>query len=141
MMCRAVKPKLKFGIGFQNCGGVQTQAHTVAVLRSVWVVDAIVNINLIHIAAWSACLGLMSGARKILPVGGILYLYGPFKQGGNHTADSNADFDASLRSQNPEWGVRDLEAVVSVAEAENFSLLKIQPMPANNLSVIFQASN
>jgi len=70
-----------------------------------------------------------------------LYLYGPFKQGGNHTADSNTDFDASLRSQNPEWGVRDLEAVVSVAEAENFSLLKIQPMPANNLSVIFQVSN
>ncbi len=103
-------------------------------------IQAIVNINMIHIAAWSACLGLMSGARKILPAGGILYLYGPFKQGGNHTADSNADFDASLRSQNPEWGVRDLEAVVSVAEAENFSLLKIQPMPANNLSVIFQAS-
>jgi len=104
-------------------------------------IQAIVNINMIHIAAWSACLGLMSGARKILPVGGILYLYGPFKQGGNHTADSNTDFDASLRSQNPEWGVRDLEAVVSVAEAENFSLLKIQPMPANNLSVIFQVSN
>lgn len=104
-------------------------------------IQAIVNINMIHIAAWSACLGLMSGARRILPVGGILYLYGPFKQGGNHTADSNADFDASLQSQNPEWGVRDLEAVVSVAEAENFSLLKIQPMPANNLSVIFQASN
>jgi hypothetical protein len=104
-------------------------------------IQAIVNINMIHIAAWSACLGLMSGARSILPVGGILYLYGPFKQGGNHTTESNADFDTSLRSQNPEWGVRDLEAVVSVAQAQNFSLLKIQPMPANNLSVIFQASN
>jgi hypothetical protein len=100
---------------------------------------AIANINMIHIAPWSACLGLMAGARRILPPGGILYLYGPFKQGGRHTAPSNADFDESLQMQNPEWGVRDLDDVVAVARSENLALVKTYAMPANNLSVIFQA--
>ena len=101
-------------------------------------IQAIVNINMIHIAPWAACLGLMAGANKILPVGGILYLYGSYKQNGKHTALSNADFDASLRDQNPAWGVRDLEEVIDVAAAQNLVLHKVQPMPANNLSVIFQ---
>lgn len=100
---------------------------------------AIVNINMIHIAPWSACLGLMAGARRILPPGGILYLYGPFKQGGQHTAPSNAAFDESLRIQNPEWGVRDLDDVVAVAQTQNLVLVKTVAMPANNLSVVFQA--
>jgi hypothetical protein len=100
---------------------------------------AIVNINMIHIAPWSACLGLMAGAGRILPADGILYLYGPFKQDGQHTAPSNAAFDQSLRAQNPAWGVRDLEQVVAVAQAQQLSLVKTFAMPANNLSVIFQA--
>ncbi len=100
---------------------------------------AIANINMIHIAPWSACLGLMAGAGRILPPGGILYLYGPFKQGGRHTAPSNVAFDESLRSQNPEWGVRDLDDVVAAAKEHHLSLLKTYAMPANNLSVIFQA--
>ncbi len=99
---------------------------------------AIVNINMIHIAPWSACLGLIAGARRILPTGGILYLYGPFKQGGKHTAPSNAAFDESLRAQNPEWGVRDLDQVVAVAQAQKLSLVETYTMPANNLSVVFQ---
>jgi hypothetical protein len=102
-------------------------------------ITAIVNINMIHIAPWEACLGLMAGARRILPLGGILYLYGPFKQGGIHTAPSNATFDESLRQQNAQWGVRDLEAVVAAAAAERLSLIKTFSMPANNLSVLFQA--
>jgi hypothetical protein len=100
---------------------------------------AIVNINMIHIAPWSACLGLIAGAGRILPAGGILYLYGSFKQGGRHTAPSNAAFDQSLRAQNPEWGVRDLDDVVAVARNHHLSLVKTYTMPANNLSVIFQA--
>ncbi|MBD1804357.1 DUF938 domain-containing protein [Microcoleus sp. FACHB-SPT15] len=100
---------------------------------------AIVNINMIHISPWSACLGLLAGARRILSPNGILYLYGPFKQGGKHTARSNANFDESLRAQNPEWGVRDLDEVVAVAQAQNLSLVETYAMPANNLSVIFQA--
>lgn len=102
-------------------------------------ITAIVNINMIHIAPWSACLGLMAGAKRILPAGGILYLYGPFKHGDRHTAPSNAAFDQSLRSQNPQWGIRDLDRVVAVAQAQHLSLLKTVTMPANNLSVIFQA--
>ncbi|AUT03938.1 SAM-dependent methyltransferase [Nostoc sp. CENA543] len=101
---------------------------------------AIVNINMIHISPRSACLGLMAGAGRILPPGGILYLYGPFKQGGEHTAPSNAAFDESLRAQNPEWGVRNLEDVVAVAKQENLHLKGTYQMPANNLSVVFQRS-
>ncbi|MEH2453702.1 DUF938 domain-containing protein [Nostoc sp.] len=101
---------------------------------------AIVNINMIHISPWSACLGLMAGAGRILPAGGILYLYGPFKQDGEHTAASNAAFDKSLRAQNPEWGVRNLDDVVAVASAQNLTLKQIYQMPANNLSVVFERS-
>jgi hypothetical protein len=101
-------------------------------------IQAIVNINMIHIAPWAACLGLISGASKILPESGLLYLYGAYKQNGKHTAPSNADFDASLRNQNTEWGVRDLEVVIDVAIAQNLVLQTVQPMPANNLSVIFR---
>jgi hypothetical protein len=101
-------------------------------------ITAIVNINMIHIAPKSAYLGLFSGANRILPIGGILYLYGPFKQGGVHTAPSNATFDESLSSQNPEWGIRDLEEIITVAQSHNLELQKVYPMPANNLSVVFQ---
>jgi hypothetical protein len=99
---------------------------------------AIVNINMIHISPWSACLGLMAGAGRILPIGGILYLYGPFKQGGKHTAESNAAFDEYLRAQNQQWGVRDLDDVVSAARAEHLTLKQTYQMPANNLSLVFE---
>jgi hypothetical protein len=101
-------------------------------------ITAIVNINMIHIAPWSACLGLMAGVRRILPTHGILFLYGPFKQNGRHTAPSNAEFDHSLRTQNPDWGVRNLEEVVAVAQAQNLAFVKTYPMPANNFSVVFK---
>ncbi|AVH65695.1 MULTISPECIES: DUF938 domain-containing protein [unclassified Nostoc] len=101
---------------------------------------AIVNINMIHISPWSACLGLMAGAGRILTAGGILYLYGPFKQGGKHTAASNAAFDEYLHGQNQEWGVRNLDDVVAAAKAEHFILKQIYQMPANNLSVVFERS-
>lgn len=101
-------------------------------------ITAIVNINMIHIAPKAAYLGLFAGASRILPVGGILYLYGPFKQAGVHTAPSNAAFDESLRSQNPGWGVRDLEEITAVAQGHNLELQQVYPMPANNLSVVFK---
>ncbi|MBE9158841.1 DUF938 domain-containing protein [Nodosilinea sp. LEGE 06152] len=102
-------------------------------------VTALVNINMIHISPWAACLGLLAGAGRILPPGGILYLYGPYKQNGQHTSPSNAAFDASLQAQNPEWGVRDLEAVVAAAKTHNLALVETIAMPANNLSVVFRA--
>lgn len=101
-------------------------------------ITAIVNINMIHIAPRSAYLGLFAGASRILPVGGVLYLYGPFKQDGVHTAPSNASFDESLRSRNPEWGVRDLEQIIAVAHNHDLELQQVYPMPANNLSVVFK---
>ena len=100
-------------------------------------IGAIVNINMIHIAPWSACLGLLRGASSILPPGGILYLYGPYQQGEN-TAPSNLAFDKSLRNQNPEWGVRDLDEVVTAARTRGFNLLETVSMPANNFSLIFE---
>jgi hypothetical protein len=99
---------------------------------------AIVNINMIHISPWSACLGLMAGAGRILPSGGILYLYGPYKQNGKHTAPSNEAFDESLQAQNPEWGVRNLEDAIAAANAQNLDLYKTFQMPANNLSLVFR---
>lgn len=99
---------------------------------------AIVNINMIHIAPWSACLGLMAGAGRLLPPDGILYLYGPFQREGSHTAPSNQEFDAMLKAQNPSWGVRHLEEVVAVAQNNGLSLKEAIAMPANNFSVIFQ---
>lgn len=99
---------------------------------------AIASINLIHISPWDCCLGLLAGAGRILPAEGVLYLYGPYKQGGQHTAPSNAQFDAMLRSDNPQWGVRDLEAVIAAAEAEGLQFQEQVAMPANNLSVVFR---
>ena len=107
-------------------------------LGKVEPISAIANINMIHIAPWEACLGLMAGAGRILPPGGILYLYGPFTRGGKHTAPSNAAFDESLKEQNPDWGVRDLDKVIKVANSQQLTLVKTVAMPANNLSVIFQ---
>jgi len=102
---------------------------------------AIVNINMIHISPWSASLGLMAGAGRLLPPGGILYLYGPFKQGGEHTSPSNAAFDQALRAKDPDWGVRDLDEVVAAASTQHLKILDTYQMPANNLSVVFQRSS
>lgn len=111
----------------------------------VWAVEednisvrAIAAINMIHISPWESCLGLLAGAGRILPSGGILYLYGPYKQGGKHTAPSNQAFDQMLQTQNPAWGVRNLEDVVAIAVQQRLKLLEVLPMPANNLSVVFE---
>jgi SAM-dependent methyltransferase len=101
-------------------------------------ITAIVNINMIHISPWAAGLGLLAGAGRLLPPGGVLYLYGPYRRNGQHTAPSNQMFDQSLRSQNSDWGVRDLEAVVAAAADQGLTLVKTVEMPANNLSVVFQ---
>jgi hypothetical protein len=93
---------------------------------------------MIHIAPWAAAEGLLRGAAKSLAPGGVLYLYGPYKRGGEHTAPSNEEFDRSLRTRNAAWGVRDLEAVMALAAGHAFSSPVVITMPANNLSVIFR---
>lgn len=100
--------------------------------------DVLVCINMIHIAPWTAAEGVMRGAGRVLPPGGLLYLYGPYKRGGGHTAPSNAAFDAGLRAQDPAWGVRDLEAVAALAAAQGFGGPLIVEMPANNLSLVLR---
>lgn len=100
--------------------------------------DAVICINMIHIAPWSAAEGLMAGAARVLPADGVLYLYGPYQVDGRHTADSNRDFDAWLRAQDPAWGVRDLGDVSDLAARHGFALVETVPMPANNLSVVFR---
>ncbi|EHP41802.1 hypothetical protein OR16_18456 [Cupriavidus basilensis OR16] len=100
--------------------------------------QAVVCINMIHIAPWSAAEALFAGAGRLLPAGGVLYLYGPYRRNGEHTAPSNAAFDAQLRSANAEWGVRNMEDVVALGEAEGFRMEAPIPMPANNFSLVFR---
>ena len=100
-------------------------------------IHAVININMIHIAPWDATLALFAGAQRLLAPAGPLVLYGPFKRGQAHTAPSNAAFDASLRERDPRWGVRDLEAVVEVADAAGFDHMAVHALPANNLLVHF----
>jgi SAM-dependent methyltransferase len=100
--------------------------------------DVVLCINMIHIAPWAAAAGLVRGAARVLPPGGKLYLYGPFRRDGHPTAASNEAFDRDLRRNNPAWGVRDLEAVAALAEAHGFAEPLVTEMPANNLSLIFE---
>jgi SAM-dependent methyltransferase len=100
--------------------------------------DAIVCLNMVHISPWEATLALIENAARVLPQGGVLFLYGPYRRFGRHTAPSNEAFDASLRATDPEWGVRDLEVVEEVAAAAGLRLDDIVEMPANNLSLVFR---
>lgn len=100
--------------------------------------DSVVCINMIHISPWRAVEALIVGAAKVLAPSGVLFLYGPYKEGGRHTAPSNEAFDADLRARNPEWGVRDLDDVRALADKHGFTFEKRVEMPANNLSVVFR---
>lgn len=100
--------------------------------------DAIVCINMIHIAPWSATLALLEGAAEVLRPGGILFLYGPYRIGGQHTAPSNEAFDAQLRARDSSWGVRDLEAVVERAADRGLQFERRVAMPANNFSLVLR---
>ena len=102
--------------------------------------DALVCINMIHITPWAASKGLMTGAERTLRSGGVLYLYGPYQINGRHTAQSNQEFDAWLRTQNAQRGVRDIAGVTDLAHRHGFSLAETIPMPANNLSAVFERS-
>jgi len=100
--------------------------------------DAILNINMIHIAPWSAAEALFHEAARVLDPSGLLYLYGPFQRDGRHTAESNQRFDERLRVEDPRWGVRDLARVEELALSVGFGGPEIVSMPANNLSLVFR---
>lgn len=105
-------------------------------------VDAVLAINLIHISPWPVTAALIDGARRHLraPGPGLLVLYGPYKEEGRHTAPSNEAFDRSLRAENPQWGVRDLESVAALAAERGFGAPAVTRMPANNLTVVFRSA-
>jgi cyclopropane fatty-acyl-phospholipid synthase-like methyltransferase len=99
--------------------------------------DAVVSINMIHIAPWETALGLIAGAARVLRTDGVLFLYGPFIREGRHTAPSNEAFDMWLKNRDPSFGVRDLADVEAAATAQGIALREIVEMPANNLSLVF----
>jgi SAM-dependent methyltransferase len=113
------------------------------VCEAVWpsgTVDAIYNANLVHISPWECTVGLLQGAARYLSASGVLVLYGPYRIGGEHTAPSNASFDADLRARDSRFGVRDLEAVSALAAEHGFALLERVEMPANNQTLVFRRS-
>jgi SAM-dependent methyltransferase len=109
-------------------------ADTWPVARS----DAVVAINMVHISPWNVTQGLIAGAARVLTPGGLLFLYGPFREGGEHTGAGNAAFDAALRARDPSWGIRDLDEIAALASQHGFKAPERHAMPANNLSVVFR---
>ncbi len=100
--------------------------------------DAVVCINMVHISPWSATEGLMAGAAQVLGDGGLLVLYGPYREADVPLAPSNAAFDDSLRSRDPAWGLRDRDTVVALARTHNLHLTRRVDMPANNIMLLFR---
>lgn len=100
--------------------------------------DAVLCINMIHIAPWAATPGLLRGAARCLAPGAPLILYGPFRRAGQMLEPSNAAFDASLKQRDPAWGLRGLEEVAAEAAGAGFGPADLHPMPANNLGVVFR---
>jgi SAM-dependent methyltransferase len=98
---------------------------------------AIVAINVLHITPWRVSENLVAGAARRLRPDGRLFVYGPFRIDGTHTAPSNAAFDASLRVENPEWGLRDTSDLAAIAAAHGLSIAERAPMPANNFTLVF----
>jgi SAM-dependent methyltransferase len=117
------------------------RAPIVLDVEAAWPVeraDAVVCINMVHIAPWSAALALFAGAARVLPAGAPLVLYGPYRFAGEYTAASNLDFDRSLRARDPSWGVRDVVDLEAAARAAGFTLEAILAMPANNHVLVFR---
>ena len=100
--------------------------------------DAVLCINMIHIAPWAAAEGLFAGAARVLPPGGKLALYGPFRRAGRALEPGNSAFDADLRQRDPAWGLRSVESVAALADDFGFGGPDVVPMPANNLTLLFQ---
>ena len=101
--------------------------------------DAIYCANLIHISPWQAAQGLVQGAERLLQSGKLVVLYGPFLM-GDKSAASNIEFDADLRSRNPDWGVRELQDVVNLFRTHNFGLKNSINMPRDNKLLVFAKS-
>ena len=102
------------------------------------VLSAVISVNVIHISPWTVCEGMIGGAARALKPGGRLFFYGPFREGGAHTGEGNAAFDARLRQDDPSWGIRDIGDVTAHADSNGFVLDRFQHMPANNRFVCYR---
>jgi len=102
--------------------------------------DAILCINMVHISPWSATLGLLAGAARLLAPGAPLILYGPYIEPDVPTAEGNLAFDASLRARDPMWGLRYLDAVKAAAAASGLTFTERRAVPANNLMLLFRCT-
>lgn len=125
----------------RHLGSANVAAPVALDVRGAWPdgpFDGMFCANMIHIAPWEACLGLLDGAAMVLRAGAPLVMYGPYKRGGLHTAPSNATFDTSLRQRDPSWGVRDLDEVARVAASHGLALEEVVELPANNLAVVYR---
>lgn len=100
--------------------------------------DAVLSINMVHISPWRSALGLLDGARQLLPAGGPLILYGPWINDDVPTAPSNLDFDADLKRRDPEWGLRRVEEFADEAEKHGLELIETRQMPANNMMLLLR---
>ncbi len=128
-----------------RCSGIANvlPALRLDVMQAAWPVSAaapfgaVYCANLLHIAPWSTCAALMTGAAAHLAPGGLLLLYGPYRQAGVRTAPSNEAFDTDLRSRHPQWGLRALADVEREAAAQRMTLREVVAMPANNLLLVF----
>jgi uncharacterized protein DUF938 len=98
---------------------------------------AMLCINVLHISPWAVTENLIAGAARFLAPNGKLFVYGPFMRDGAHTAPSNASFDASLRTRNPAWGMRDTRDLAALASTHKLQLADIIPMAANNFVLVF----
>jgi hypothetical protein len=107
-------------------------------LQSNEPLQAIVNINMIHISPWACTKGLMYNASKLLPKGGYLFTYGPYNLNGEYTSEGNKNFDASLKRRNPEWRIRDVSEVEAEANNNGLVLVERVQMPANNFTLVWQ---
>jgi hypothetical protein len=111
------------------------------VRKRIWghgLLDVVLAINLVHTTSWSVCEGLFDGARRHLRASGVLFLYGPFKQNGDYTSTENARLDVALRSRNPDWGLRDIEAVVALGSVRNLLVEQAVDLPGGQLGVVFR---
>lgn len=100
--------------------------------------DAVVSINMVHISPWASALGLLDGARRILPSGAPLIMYGPWLKDDIVTAPSNLDFDADLKRRDPAWGLRRVEDIAEAAEARGLKIEETRIMPTNNLMLLLR---
>lgn len=100
--------------------------------------DGLVIVNLLHVAPWAACAGLMAGAARLLAPGGFLFVYGPFTRDGRHNSEGNRQFDRALRASDPALGLRDLNDVAAAAAEQGLALEAVVDMPANNRSLVFR---